>query len=163
MFYPIPRDRNNGFAGYIDPFDKKLIEWVDKISEEKPIEVDQKVFIKQDINSEIENKLKLKDIPRYSTKWSYKISLLIGYILLKAIDVLNNSLQQEQNKYDNISNEYNKLLNNYNSISKVFNEANIQLDIKDKEITRLKKKLLDAPNKLSIYELILLILKKIKL
>ena len=31
----------------------------------------------------------------------------------KAIDVLNNSLQQEQNKYDNISNEYNKLLNNY--------------------------------------------------
>ena len=57
---------------------------MDKISEEKPIEVDQKVFIKQDINSEIENKLKLKDIPRYSTKWKVtKISLLIGYILLK--------------------------------------------------------------------------------
>ena len=27
--FPKPRNRNNGYAGYIDPFDKKLVEWVD--------------------------------------------------------------------------------------------------------------------------------------
>lgn len=27
--FPKPRNRNNGYAGYIDPFDRKLIEWVD--------------------------------------------------------------------------------------------------------------------------------------
>lgn len=40
--YPIPRNRNNGFAGYIDPFDKNLVEWVDSIEPEvvepKPVE-----------------------------------------------------------------------------------------------------------------------------
>lgn len=28
--FPKPRNRDNGYAGYIDPFDKKLIEWVDE-------------------------------------------------------------------------------------------------------------------------------------
>lgn len=28
--FPKPRNRNNGYAGYIDPFDKKLVEWVDE-------------------------------------------------------------------------------------------------------------------------------------
>jgi len=27
--FPKPRDRQNGYAGYIDPFDKKLVKWVD--------------------------------------------------------------------------------------------------------------------------------------
>lgn len=33
--FPVPRDRNNGYAGYIDPFDKKLVEWVDNYYEEE--------------------------------------------------------------------------------------------------------------------------------
>ena len=31
--FPKPRNRNNGYAGYIDPFDKKLVTWVDKLDE----------------------------------------------------------------------------------------------------------------------------------
>lgn len=43
--FPKPRNRNNGYAGYIDPFDKKLVTWVDKLdggstTGETPIYVD---------------------------------------------------------------------------------------------------------------------------
>jgi len=34
--FPKPRNRNNGYAGYIDPLDKKLVNWVDKISTTEP-------------------------------------------------------------------------------------------------------------------------------
>ena len=32
--YPIPRNRNNGYNGYINPFDKTKVEWVDIFEEQ---------------------------------------------------------------------------------------------------------------------------------
>jgi hypothetical protein len=31
--FPKPRDRSNGYAGYIDPFDSSLVEWVDSFGD----------------------------------------------------------------------------------------------------------------------------------
>jgi murein DD-endopeptidase MepM/ murein hydrolase activator NlpD len=40
--FPIPRDRNNGYAGYIDPLGSQ-IEWVKDINEEKPSDCETKL------------------------------------------------------------------------------------------------------------------------
>jgi len=41
--FPIPRDRNNGYAGYIDPLGSQ-IEWVKDINEEKPSDCETKLI-----------------------------------------------------------------------------------------------------------------------
>jgi hypothetical protein len=41
--HPVPRDRNNGYAGYIDPLGSQ-IEWVDSFDEEKPSDCETKLI-----------------------------------------------------------------------------------------------------------------------
>lgn len=69
--FPIPRDRNNGYAGYIDPFGTQ-VEWVKSLNNEvkpelsKPVEVVKekvKEEIKQEIKEEVvEIKEKIKPV-----------------------------------------------------------------------------------------------------
>ena len=56
--HPIPRNRNNGYNGYINPFDSSKIEWVDSLEEDLPDEniksPKEKVIVADTVNVQVE-------------------------------------------------------------------------------------------------------------
>ena len=55
--HPIPRNRQNGYNGYINPFDGSIVQWVDEFEEVKPEEQVQtskdKVYVEDSVSIEI--------------------------------------------------------------------------------------------------------------
>lgn len=72
-----------------------------------PQPIDQLTFIEQDINSDVESKLKLKDITAYNKKWTYT-QLIEDWKKAK----------QSQEAYDKLSNDYNTLLGSQEQLGK---------------------------------------------
>lgn len=136
--FPIPRDRNNGYAGYIDPFGDQ-VEWVDKLSD-----------------TSCEAKLKVKDIEieelrNSRNKWKEQCK----FEEEEANKAIKKAKELEKQLAEAVSNnkyltEGNLTYANENSLLKSKLEAlEIKLEDDNKEISNLNNQIKQLKEKLS--------------
>lgn len=71
--FPKPRNRNNGYVGYIDPFNKRLVRWVSSIEGSVPIKDDKSRRIKI-LEQNLENKIdELIEMRESRNKWKRRV------------------------------------------------------------------------------------------
>lgn len=95
--FPKPRNRDNGYAGYIDPFDKSLVEWVDDL--DVPASTDEILVLRNALKVSEENKDMYKSRWEQLKKDNKKITgerddALSNYGKLK--DLMEDSLKEDQ-------------------------------------------------------------------
>jgi len=129
--FPKPRNRDNGYAGYIDPFDKKKIDWVDVY--ETGVSTDSVDTLRKALEEMTKNK----------EDWKEKARNLESEIkdLKKEIKEKENSF----NKLKLLCEELEQLLNNEKvknaNLSNELSEVKVELDNSSKDVLKYQNEL----------------------
>lgn len=128
--FPKPRDRGNGYAGYIDPLNPNNIEWVAKL--ERPDEI-----------VEPECEMELADMRKSRDGWKQKAFDLEGTLALERkehkneIDAIEEKLAQEISQIEHT-------IETYDAIIGELEKQNKRIPTLDRKVLDLKGQLVDC-------------------
>jgi len=152
--FPKPRNRKNGFVGYIDPLDKKLVKWVDKIDDNTGTSGDKPKYVEfsptkklPDSFYKINEFKKLKD--RKIVKGDEAFDTLMS-ILLTTDEDRNKAIAELEEQKKHFDDEVKALNNTRKQLLREQKEAfDSEISSYEEKIKELEEKLSSYPNNMA--------------